>query len=99
VIELKIRKFEPGHSGQLGFYVSAVDKYIKKPSDNPTIGILLCMDSDDAVVELSLKSSCSPIGVSIFRYTEIADDTKALLPSEVELLTELENFDSKQTKE
>ena len=93
VIELKVKEFEPEHTGKLGFYVSAVDKYIKKPKDNPTIGILLCMEKDDEVVDLSLQSINSPVGVSIFRYKELTEETKALLPTEEELQNELENFE------
>ena len=97
VIELKVMKFEPGHTGQLGFYVTAVDKYIKKPKDNPTIGFMLCMEKDDDVVDLSLQSTNSPVGVSIFKYTELTDETKALLPTEKELLIELENFEKEHS--
>jgi len=96
VIELKVKEFEPEHTGKLGFYVSAVDKYLKKPKDNPTIGILLCMDKDDDVVDLSLQSVNSPVGVSIFRYKELTEETKALLPTEEELLIELENFEKEK---
>ena len=42
VIELKANDFKPEHTGQLGFYLAAVDDLMKKESDNPTIGILLC---------------------------------------------------------
>lgn len=42
VIELKNEKFKPEHAGQLSFYISAVDGELKKETDNPTIGLLLC---------------------------------------------------------
>ena len=42
VIELKANKFKPEHTGQLGFYLAAVDELMRKEGDNPTIGILLC---------------------------------------------------------
>ncbi|KTD55509.1 hypothetical protein Lsai_2368 [Legionella sainthelensi] len=41
-IELKNTKFKPEHTGQLGFYLAAVDDQLRKPGDNQTIGILLC---------------------------------------------------------
>lgn len=42
VIELKAGKFKPEHLGQLGFYLTAVDRQVKHEQDNPTIGLLLC---------------------------------------------------------
>ncbi len=42
VIELKATKFKPEHTGQLGFYMAAVDDLMRKESDNQTIGIILC---------------------------------------------------------
>jgi len=42
VIELKMEDFKPEFAGKLNFYVSAVDDLLKRPTDNPTIGILLC---------------------------------------------------------
>lgn len=59
-IELKIEKFKPEHLGQLNFYLEALDRDIKKPHENPSIGILLCKGKDDTVVEYALSRSLSP---------------------------------------
>ena len=40
--ELKADKFKPDHLGQLNFYLEALDRDVKKPNENPSIGILLC---------------------------------------------------------
>ena len=56
VVELKANKFKPEYTGQLGFYVTAVDENLKKEHDNPTIGLLLCKDKDRLSVDWSLKS-------------------------------------------
>jgi predicted nuclease of restriction endonuclease-like (RecB) superfamily len=48
--ELKIGKFMPEHIGQLNFYLEALDRDVKKPHENPSIGLLLCRDKDDEVV-------------------------------------------------
>ena len=93
VIELKMKDFDAEHSGKLAFYVTAIDELIKDKSDNPTLGIMLCKDKDDVVVDFALKSVNSPIGISKFRYTELADDIKALLPSIEELQDELNSFE------
>lgn len=58
--ELKIGKFSPEHMGQLNFYLEALDRDVKKPFENPSIGVLLCRDKDDEVVEYALSRNLSP---------------------------------------
>lgn len=58
--ELKIGKFSPEHLGQLNFYLEALDRDVKKPHENPSIGVLLCRDKDDEVVEYALSRNLSP---------------------------------------
>lgn len=58
--ELKADKFKPDHLGQLNFYLEALDRDIKKPNENPSIGVLLCKDKDSEVVEYALSRSLSP---------------------------------------
>ena len=59
-IELKIEKFKPEHLGQLNFYLEALDRDIRKPHENPSIGILLCKGKDNTVVEYALSRTLSP---------------------------------------
>ena len=58
--ELKIGKFMPEHLGQLNFCLEALDRDVKKPHENPSIGVLLCRDKDDEVVEYALSRNLSP---------------------------------------
>jgi len=58
--ELKIGKFVPEHIGQLNFYLEALDRDVKKVHENPSIGVLLCRDKDDEVVEYALSRNLSP---------------------------------------
>ena len=67
VIELKTGKFHPKDLGQLGFYMTAVDRQIKSELDGRTIGILLCKSRNDVVAEYSLADLNKPIGVSTYR--------------------------------
>lgn len=62
--ELKIDKFKPEYLGQLEFYLEVLDRNIKKNHENPSIGVLLCRDKDDEVVEYALSRSLSPTVVS-----------------------------------
>lgn len=66
-IELKIERFKPEHLGQLNFYLEALDRDIKKPHENPSIGILLCKGKDDTVVEYALSRALSPTLVADYQ--------------------------------
>lgn len=70
--ELKTDKFKPNHLGQLNFYLEALDRDIKKPNENPSIGILLCKDKDSEVVEYALSRSLSPTMISDYK-TQLPD--------------------------
>lgn len=65
--ELKMEKFKPEHLGQLNFYLEALDRDVKKPKENPSIGVLLCKDKDDEVVEYALSRSLSPTMVAEYK--------------------------------
>lgn len=67
VIELKVEAFRPEHLGQLAFYVTTIDRNIKHPSDNPTIGLLICKTKDSVVAEYALGASGLPIGISEYQ--------------------------------
>ena len=71
-IELKADKFKPDHLGQLNFYLEALDRDVKKPNENPSIGVLLCKDKDSEVVEYALSRSLSPTMVSEYK-TQLPD--------------------------
>ena len=70
--ELKADKFKPDHLGQLNFYLEALDRDVKKPNENPSIGVLLCKDKDTEVVEYALSRSLSPTMVSEYK-TQLPD--------------------------
>ena len=70
--ELKADKFKPDHLGQLNFYLEALDRDVKKPNENPSIGILLCKDKDNEVVEYALSRNLSPTKVSEYK-TQLPD--------------------------
>lgn len=70
--ELKTDKFKPDHLGQLNFYLEALDRDVKKPNENPSMGVLLCKDKDSEVVEYALSRSLSPTMVSEYK-TQLPD--------------------------
>jgi hypothetical protein len=82
VIELKTGEFKPEYAGQLNFYLSAVDGIIKRPEDNPSIGLLLCKSKNNLVAEYALKDMSKPIGVSEYKITSsLPEDLSKQLPS------------------
>lgn len=78
VIELKTTKFEPEFAGKLNFYVTAVDRQLRKEGDNPTIGLLLCKSKNNIVVEYSLSDINKPIGISEYKFKKIMPTKKQL---------------------
>ncbi len=70
VVEVKTTEFEAEYLGQLGLYVSAVNHLLKKPSHEPTIGLLVCKTKDNTMVKWTLESTQLPIGVSEYRLNE-----------------------------
>ena len=85
-IELKIGKFKPEHIGQINFYLEALDRDVKKPNENPSVGVILCASKDDAVVEYALSRSMSPTLVADYR---LCLPDKTLLQNKLRELTEL----------
>ena len=81
--ELKADKFKPEYLGQLNFYLEALDRDVRKPDENPSIGILLCRSNDDAVVEYAMNRYLSPALVADYQ-TKLPD--KKLLQEKVRRL-------------
>ena len=71
-IELKVDRFEPEHLGKLNFYLEALDRDVRKPHENPAIGVLLGASKDEEVVEYALSRTISPALVAQYR-TQLPD--------------------------
>lgn len=71
-IELKVERFEPEHLGKLNFYLEALDRDVRKPHENPAIGVLLCASKDNEVVEYALSRTLSPALVAQYK-TQLPD--------------------------
>lgn len=89
VIELKNTDFKFEYTGQLNGYLSIVDDLVRdKAFDAPTIGLLLCKNKKNTVVEYALQGMTKPMGVSTYRTSpELPKELEGLLPS-IESLTE-----------
>jgi len=70
--ELKIEEFQPEHMGKLEFYLEALDRDVKKPHEQPSIGVLLCATKNHEVVEYALSRTMSPAVVAEY-HTRLPD--------------------------
>ena len=82
VIELKVKPFEPEFAGKLNFYINAVDKLIRRKSDNQTIGLLICKDMDRTEVQLAFQGITTPMGVATYDNVRIREIEKQLPSAE-----------------
>jgi predicted nuclease of restriction endonuclease-like (RecB) superfamily len=90
VIEIKTNKLTHQDIGQLQMYVNYYDRYEKQEYENPTIGILLCADKNDAVVKITLPENSKNI---------IASKYQLYLPTEQQLMDEVKKEIDKLDKE
>lgn len=88
--ELKTGAFEPEYLGKLNFYLEALDRDVKKPKENPSIGVLLCKSTDDEVVEYALSRSLSPTMVA--EYQLCLPDKKLLQQKMREIFEDTEDL-------
>jgi predicted nuclease of restriction endonuclease-like (RecB) superfamily len=95
--ELKIGQFKPEHMGQLNFYLEALDRDVRKPHENPSIGVLLCRDKDDEVVEYALSRNLSPTLVA--QYQLQLPDKKILQAKLHELIATLPLDDQQEHRD
>lgn len=91
-VELKSKRFKPRDTGQLEFYLEALDRDVKRQNENPTIGMILCPDADNTVVEYAMNRTMSPMMVAQYK--------QVLIPQEVvqKALSEYVEFADEETK-
>jgi predicted nuclease of restriction endonuclease-like (RecB) superfamily len=91
VIELKAGKFKPEHLGQLGFYLTAIDRQVKSEHDNPTVGLLLCKSKNKVVAEYALGDTTQPMGIAEYKLLEsLPAELQTSLPSIEQIERELQ---------
>ncbi|WP_235333477.1 PDDEXK nuclease domain-containing protein [Bacteroides xylanisolvens] len=82
-LELKIGSFQPEYVGKMNFYLNLLDRQVKMPDENPSIGIILCADRNNVEVEVALQGSTAPIGVSEYSYLIPQKQIKELINNEL----------------
>ena len=102
VIELKGGSFKPEHVGQLNFYLNAVDDKLKHPTDNPSIGLILCRDKNRMVAEYALRGIAKPMGVAEWQtqlVESLPEELRGSLPTVDEIEAELSTLECEQPAE
>ncbi len=85
-IDLKLNEFEPEHAGKMDFYLNVLNAKERAPSDNESIGIILCAEKDEMEVEFSLLRKQNAIGVASYRLlNDLPKELRGKLPSAKEL--------------
>ena len=85
-IELKVGKFKPAYLGQLYAYLQVLDDKIRKPHENPSIGIVLCKDANYAYAEYAVRDYNKPMGVATYKtLADMPEAMKHTLPDIEEL--------------
>ena len=86
VVELKTGNFKPGYLGQLMTYLRILDDKVKKPHENPSIGIVLCKNANKDFVEYVIQDYAKPMGVATYRLSEdMPKELREALPDVEEL--------------
>lgn len=85
-VELKKGKFKPSYLGQLQSYLQILDTDIRKPNENPSIGIILCREANKAYVEFVIQNYDNPMGVATYKTSaDMPEELRKALPDEQQL--------------
>lgn len=86
VVELKTGNFKPGYLAQLMTYLRILDDNVRKPHENPSIGIVLCKSANKDFVEYVIQDYAKPMGVATYRLSkDMPDKLREALPDIEEL--------------
>ncbi len=97
VLDLKMTDFRPEDAGKMNFYLSAVDDLLRRPGDQPTIGLILCKGRDKVVAEYALRDMSKPIGVSAYQLmAALPEQLRGSLPTIEELEATLSDADAER---
>ena len=90
-VELKITEFRPEYAGKMNFYLSLLNERVKKPHEQPSIGIIICQSKQRTVVEFALRDMAKPIGVATYTLTDtLPAELRPFFPSNEELVRRLD---------
>ncbi len=87
--DLKRGKFKPEHAGKMNYYLNAIDDLVRLEHENPSIGIILCKEKKNAIVEYAFRDMKKAMGVATYKFTtDLPKKMRGILP-DVEQLKRL----------
>lgn len=87
-VELKVVEFKPEFASKMGFYLTVLDQKIKDENDNPSIGIILCQNKSNKIVDYTLKYINKPVGVSEYKvFDQLSHEIQNKLPTQSDINT------------
>jgi predicted nuclease of restriction endonuclease-like (RecB) superfamily len=85
-IELKVGKFKPSYLGQLYAYLQVLDDKVRKPHENPSVGIVLCKSANQAYAEYAVRDYNKPMGIATYKtISDMPKEMQKTLPDIEEL--------------
>ena len=92
-IDLKVEEFSAEFAGKMNFYLSVLNKMVKKKHENPSIGIIICKSKNRTVVEFALQDVNKPIGVATYTFTEnLPKNIQQFFPSNEVFIEKVESI-------
>ena len=92
-IDLKIDEFKPEMAGKMNFYLSTLNKLVKKDHENPSIGVIICKSKNRTTVEFALQDINKPIGIATYTLNkELPKNISAFFPSSQEFVDKVESI-------
>lgn len=92
-IDLKIDEFKPEMAGKMNFYLSTLNKLVKKNHENPSIGVVICKSKNRTTVEFALQDINKPIGIATYTLNkELPKNISAFFPSNQEFVDKIESI-------
>jgi predicted nuclease of restriction endonuclease-like (RecB) superfamily len=92
-IDLKINEFSPEMAGKMNFYLSALNKLVKKNHENPSIGVIICKSKNRTTVDFALQDINKPIGIATYTLSkELPKNIQDFFPSNQEFVEKVENI-------
>lgn len=93
-VELKVTEFKPEFASKMGFYLTVLDEEVKDENDNPSIGIILCQNKSNKIVDYTLKYINKPVGVSEYKiFEQLTKEIQKKLPSNEDINIHLDNIE------
>ena len=91
VVELKMGEFKTSYLGQLFGYLQILDDKVRKPHENPSIGIILCQKANKTYAEYAVRDYTKPMGVATYKtLDDMPEHLRKALPDMQKMMTLLD---------